>query len=201
MVYPKGWLEKLFIPNVHQSGGYCDNLECASPIILIHYTMPLMIHVSHIVTENCVWQRFWNVAPDTWFQNIAPDDHQTPARRNISKIGKLRLAEDFEMLGLTPDFETLRQTPVRRPPDATFQNIASYACQTPARRNISKSGVRRKISKSCARRYFLWPCVRRAVRVWLCRQADIDSHCFNKHNYHTMADIHDPGVSRGEKFT
>ncbi len=69
------------------------------------------------------------------------------------------------------DFKTLRQTPVRCPPDATFQNIASDARQTPARRNISKSGVRRKILKSCTRRYILWPCVRCAVRVWLCRIA------------------------------
>ncbi len=77
---------------------------------------------------------------------------------------KLRLAEDFEMLRLTPDFETLRltfhfntlrQTPFRRPPEATFQNIASDTRQTPARRNILKSGVRCKISKSCARRYIL----------------------------------------------
>ena len=57
----------------------------------------------------------------------------------------------------------------RRPPDATFQDIASDACQTPARHKLSKSSVRRKISKSCARRYILWPCVRRAVRVWLCK--------------------------------
>ncbi len=91
---------------------------------------------------------------------------------------KFRLAEDFEMLRLAPDFETLRltcdfktlrQTPMRCPPDATFQNIAPEACQTPARRNILKSGVRRNISKSCARHYILWPFVRRAVRVWLCR--------------------------------
>ena len=57
-------------------------------------------------------------------------------------------------------------TPARHQPDATFQNIVSDARQTPARHNISKSGVRRKMSKSRVRRYFLWPCVRRAV--WVC---------------------------------
>ncbi len=73
------------------------------------------------------------------FKTLRQTPVRPPARRNISKIGKLRLAEDFEMLRLTPDFETLRltcdfktlrQTPVRRPPDATFQNIAPDARQT-----------------------------------------------------------------------
>ena len=57
---------------------------------------------------------------------------------------KLRLAEDFEMLCLTPyfeilgltcDFKTLRLTPARRQPDAR---------QMPARRNISKLCVFRR---------------------------------------------------------
>ncbi len=79
------------------------------------------------------------------------------------------VTEDFEMLRLTPDFETLRLTcdfktnqpdatfrnqTARRQPDAMFQSIASDASQTPARRNISKSGIRCKMSTSCIRLYF-----------------------------------------------
>ena len=84
--------------------------------------------------------------------------------QHFEKSENLRMAGDLEMLRLTPDFETLRlicdfktlrQTPARRQLDAIFQNIASDARQTPARRNYSKSGFRSKISKSCARLYIL----------------------------------------------
>ena len=51
------------------------------------YTIPLMIHVWRMVTENRIFWNVacdawsWNIAPDVWFQNIASDASQTPARR------------------------------------------------------------------------------------------------------------------------
>ena len=83
---------------------------------------------------------FWNIAPDVWFQNIVPDTHQAPARRlpdaSQTQLFKIRCqAEDFVMLHLTPDFETLQAQdfktlhlmPARRQPDAIFRNQVSDA--------------------------------------------------------------------------
>ena len=58
--------------------------------------MPLMIHVRRIVIESYVWRKIL--------------------------IEILRLAPYFETLCLTCDFKTLRLTPARRKPDATFRN-------------------------------------------------------------------------------
>ncbi len=71
---------------------------------------------------------FWNIAPNVWFQNIVPDARQAPARRNISKIGKLRLRK---ILNVAPDawFWNIA-------PEVWFQNIAPEACQAPARRPL-----------------------------------------------------------------
>ena len=78
------------------------------------YTIPLMIHVWRMVTENCVWQKIlkccvwrlilkhcaWHVISKHWVWH-QPDIRQMPARRNFLKWG------------------------VRRQPDAMFRNQAS----------------------------------------------------------------------------
>ncbi len=101
------------------------------------YTMPLMIHIWHMVTENCLWRKIlkccawclilkccaWCVISKHWVWR-PPDASQT----QHFEIRKLRLAGDFEMWRLTCDFNTLRLTSARhnfskhcvwRPPDAS----------------------------------------------------------------------------------
>ncbi len=105
---------------------------------------------------------------------------------------KVRLAEDFEMFHLTPDFEiswgafywgvvcsawSRRKFCYRKnsacpiDPDrlkyCVWRMISKHCAWLPPDAS-QKSHVRRKISKSCIRRYFLWSCVRRAVWVRLC---------------------------------
>ena len=121
--------------------------------------MQLMMHL--MVTENCIWWTIlkccvWHLILKHCARRVIskhciwhqPDARHQPDASNFP-TGAWRLPEAMsEIRHSTQDFKTLRLTP--------------------ARRNVSKSGVRRKISKPCVTRNFLWPCVRHAVGVQLC---------------------------------
>ncbi len=77
------------------------------------YTMPLMIHVWRIVTENCVWQK--NLKCCAWHLIL-----KHCAWRRISKHCARRPSDTRQM----QLFKTLRLTPARHQPDVTFQNHA-----------------------------------------------------------------------------
>ncbi len=105
-------------------------LQCPALMVnLSLYTIPLMIHVWRMVTENCVWRKIlkycaWRVISKhcVWRQ---PDARQTPTKRqpdatfwNQASGGRFCVwcppdpsqAQGFEIRRQTQDFKIMRQT-------------------------------------------------------------------------------------------